>query len=262
MGNLGQKGDYYDTYTPIIDLVTSLLAKRKRREPKAPRPPRQRAESPWSGLGEAVQDHNYDIGDTGIGTGQGSGRNETPRQREDNSGDRGGATLRPVERPPINVENKKGTAGQFSDSLFAVNEDSQADSGSGMGSGDEVLSDRNKGRQEGVWETHNGPFPELTKDDPRPVWHPGRSEAWIDNAQGYHENQDKPLETDFILQAFLADSGYNPGEVDGYFGPKSKKALEDFQRDRGLEITGTMNAETRGVIKTAASEHGDDSLWR
>ncbi len=261
MGNLGKPGDMYTPGHPIYDWVSSWFSGRNKfkprpsKPPKAPREPRNR--SPWSDLGEAVEGHQY--GGAAEGFGAGTGGEPNPPVKEEYI-DRANPTQEPP-RPPIEVTNNKTAAGNFSDTLFNAENNSQADSGSGLG-GDAALSERVPGKQDGVWATKNGPFPELSKDDPRPVWHPDRSEAWVQNAQGYHEDLGNPLETDYILQSFLADTGYDPGEVDGYFGPKSKAALEKYQGDRGMEVTGTMNDETRASISKTVSEHGDDELWR
>ncbi len=43
------------------------------------------------------------------------------------------------------------------------------------------------------------------------------------------------------LQSRLLDLGYNPGPLDGIFGPSTKKAVEAFQKERGLKITGQVD---------------------
>jgi peptidoglycan hydrolase-like protein with peptidoglycan-binding domain len=42
------------------------------------------------------------------------------------------------------------------------------------------------------------------------------------------------------LQQALKDAGYDPGDVDGDFGDATVTALEDWQDDRGLDVTGTF----------------------
>ena len=46
------------------------------------------------------------------------------------------------------------------------------------------------------------------------------------------------------LQVELKNAGYAPGTADGHFGSKTRAALEEFQRDEDLEITGEMNKAT------------------
>ena len=46
------------------------------------------------------------------------------------------------------------------------------------------------------------------------------------------------------LQVELKNAGYAPGTADGHFGSKTRKALEKFQKDEGLDITGEMNKAT------------------
>jgi peptidoglycan hydrolase-like protein with peptidoglycan-binding domain len=43
------------------------------------------------------------------------------------------------------------------------------------------------------------------------------------------------------VQTILADLGYAPGSIDGQLGPSTKRAIEDFEVDRGLPMTGTIS---------------------
>lgn len=69
-------------------------------------------------------------------------------------------------------------------------------------------------------------------------------------------------------QLFLAGQGYDIGEADGDFGPKTKRATEYFQRDRNLTPDGVAGRET--LIRAMAMGFGDfedehdeetSSLW-
>lgn len=40
------------------------------------------------------------------------------------------------------------------------------------------------------------------------------------------------------LQQGLVELGYNPGAPDGMFGPNTRQALMDFQRDNGYPVDG------------------------
>jgi N-acetylmuramoyl-L-alanine amidase len=46
------------------------------------------------------------------------------------------------------------------------------------------------------------------------------------------------------LQVRLAQLGFNPGRIDGIFGPLLEEALRDFQRNCGVEVNGTLTRRT------------------
>lgn len=46
------------------------------------------------------------------------------------------------------------------------------------------------------------------------------------------------------VQAALARRGYDVGYIDGIAGQRTRSALADFQRDRGLRVTGGINDAT------------------
>lgn len=60
------------------------------------------------------------------------------------------------------------------------------------------------------------------------------------------KNQSKYKEQIISLQGFLQSRGYGVGSAkpDGDFGSGSKRALENFQRNLGLKVTGTWTDET------------------
>ena len=43
------------------------------------------------------------------------------------------------------------------------------------------------------------------------------------------------------VQSALADMGYYRGPIDGIIGPMTRQAIEDYQRDRGLVVSGRIN---------------------
>lgn len=59
------------------------------------------------------------------------------------------------------------------------------------------------------------------------------------------------------VQQALKDRGHDPGDIDGAMGPKTRAALQDFQRKEGLNVTGRIDAATREKLgvgsATAAS---------
>jgi hypothetical protein len=43
------------------------------------------------------------------------------------------------------------------------------------------------------------------------------------------------------VQEELQDKGYSPGPADGVMGSRTRSAIAEFQEDRGLAVTGTIN---------------------
>ncbi|SET64653.1 LysM domain-containing protein [Natronincola peptidivorans] len=46
------------------------------------------------------------------------------------------------------------------------------------------------------------------------------------------------------LQQLLADAGFDPGPVDGIFGPRTEEAVRAFQRNKGLTVDGIVGVAT------------------
>ena len=42
-------------------------------------------------------------------------------------------------------------------------------------------------------------------------------------------------------QLYLTFAGYNPGGVDGLMGARTTAAVNEFQQDQGLSVTGTVD---------------------
>ena len=61
---------------------------------------------------------------------------------------------------------------------------------------------------------------------------------------------DLPLATSTI-QVALNALGYGAGPVDGAMGPRTRAAIEAFQRDEGLEPTGTPDTALAAALRTA-----------
>lgn len=59
-------------------------------------------------------------------------------------------------------------------------------------------------------------------------------------------------------QAKLIDLGYSVGPkgADGKLGSDTKAAIQSFQRDNNLPVTGALDAATTGAIDAAASRRG------
>ena len=65
--------------------------------------------------------------------------------------------------------------------------------------------------------------------------------------------------TGIEIQAALKHAGFYTGKIDGKIGPKSKKAIEDFQKANGLKGDGKIGPKTWEALSkhlVAAPEHG------
>jgi peptidoglycan hydrolase-like protein with peptidoglycan-binding domain len=58
--------------------------------------------------------------------------------------------------------------------------------------------------------------------------------------------RDAPARPPFVLEAqrALRDLGYDPGPIDGMFGPKTRAALEKYQATEKLPATGELDGLT------------------
>jgi Putative peptidoglycan binding domain/CHAP domain len=55
------------------------------------------------------------------------------------------------------------------------------------------------------------------------------------------------------LQQALKDAGFDPGPIDGDFGPQTRAALMRFQASKGLEVDGVAGPKTWGALNGTAS---------
>ena len=53
------------------------------------------------------------------------------------------------------------------------------------------------------------------------------------------------------LQAALAENGYDVGNIDGVYGPKTEAAVEKYQRDHGLTTDGIAGKDTLGSLSSS-----------
>lgn len=58
------------------------------------------------------------------------------------------------------------------------------------------------------------------------------------------------------LQALLARIGFDPGRVDGIFGPTTAHAVEDFQHNSGLGVDGVCGPDTIRVLQVLNRQTG------
>jgi N-acetylmuramoyl-L-alanine amidase len=62
------------------------------------------------------------------------------------------------------------------------------------------------------------------------------------------------------LQVRLAQFGFNPGRIDGIYGVFTEEALNDFQRNCALEVSGTLTRATLVELVRMTSTHTARSL--
>src|SRR5215475_5866862 len=55
------------------------------------------------------------------------------------------------------------------------------------------------------------------------------------------------------VQSALKKEGFDPGPIDGMMGPMTINALRNYQSQMGMQVTGTINAETEKSLMGAAS---------
>jgi hypothetical protein len=60
-----------------------------------------------------------------------------------------------------------------------------------------------------------------------------------------------PIDAVSGAQGRLSNLGYGVGPIDGVMGPRTGAALRQFQKDNGLDVTGALDAATRGQLEAA-----------
>lgn len=61
------------------------------------------------------------------------------------------------------------------------------------------------------------------------------------------------------LQQSLKDAGYDPGPVDGIYGPQTVAAVQALQKASGLPETGTMDKATNAALQAALEAKGAEA---
>ena len=56
------------------------------------------------------------------------------------------------------------------------------------------------------------------------------------------------------LQRMLITRGYEPGEIDGRFGPRTDAAVRAFQSDHGLDVDGIVGPRTWDSLRQTDSD--------
>ena len=63
--------------------------------------------------------------------------------------------------------------------------------------------------------------------------------------QGAYDSPEQYADSSLAgAQEQLAQQGYYRGEIDGIFGPETRRAIIRYQSDHGLRVTGSLNADT------------------
>lgn len=53
-------------------------------------------------------------------------------------------------------------------------------------------------------------------------------------------------------QQALKAAGFDPGSADGVLGPQTRQAIRDFQRAKGVPVTGELDQETQRALRAQA----------
>jgi peptidoglycan hydrolase-like protein with peptidoglycan-binding domain len=62
------------------------------------------------------------------------------------------------------------------------------------------------------------------------------------------ETGEKSKQTMRDIQAALKNAGFYEGKIDGIFGPKTKKAIEEFQAKNNLKVDGKVGPKTWSML--------------
>jgi hyperosmotically inducible periplasmic protein len=57
-----------------------------------------------------------------------------------------------------------------------------------------------------------------------------------------------------IAQERLKEKGYDPGPLDGIWGPRTASAVSEYQRTEKMTVTGRLDSQTLGKLEAAAGE--------
>jgi peptidoglycan hydrolase-like protein with peptidoglycan-binding domain len=55
------------------------------------------------------------------------------------------------------------------------------------------------------------------------------------------------------VQQALRDKGHDPGPIDGIMGPRTRGALQDFQKAQGLPVSGRLDDQTIAKLEISAT---------
>ena len=93
-----------------------------------------------------------------------------------------------------------------------------------------------------------------------PVAVPGTDEAMsylctvgVEELAPVTDRESDPYAT-AVLQVALTVSGFDPGRVDGRYGPGTRRAVKAFQTSAGLTVDGLVGPETWGEVQAVACQ--------
>ncbi len=76
------------------------------------------------------------------------------------------------------------------------------------------------------------------------------------------QQAEKALEQNLIRQAQerLKEAGFYAGAIDGAYGPETEEALREYQKAKGLQVTGSLTQETRqALLQSGQQQKGQPS---
>ena len=88
--------------------------------------------------------------------------------------------------------------------------------------------------------------------------HPGDSSSALSYGQNFigYEEERKELQLALETQEALLALGYDIGDIDGQIGPKSRKAIQEFQNSQGMAANGEPTASLLQTMRRVAHEKG------
>jgi peptidoglycan hydrolase-like protein with peptidoglycan-binding domain len=83
----------------------------------------------------------------------------------------------------------------------------------------------------------------------RPVWNdPEVRVPGINNRSGGGSSTVASSGQTRNIQQALSQRGYDVGPVDGIYGPQTRRAISQFQRDNNMDVTGRPNAQVANAL--------------
>jgi peptidoglycan hydrolase-like protein with peptidoglycan-binding domain len=87
-------------------------------------------------------------------------------------------------------------------------------------------------------------------------------QALMQSKQQGPQQAEKAMDQNLIRQAQerLKEDGFYTGAIDGDYGPETEEALREYQKAKGLQVTGSLNQETRQtLLQSGQQQKGQQS---